>query len=248
MLRSARRWLLRRRERCWVSSGASVGARRERWSEAGGGAVAEFLVSVLKLVETPVDAAMGEELLVAAHFAKLAAVHDEDGVGALNGGEAVSDNDRGSACDHAFEGGADAEFGVGIDGGSGLIEDEDARVVGEGAGEVDELLLSGGEGIAALAERLVVSARERLDEVADVDLLGGQANLLVADERAEADVVGDGSAEEEGVLHDDAEVLAETKQIVLAHVEPIDEDCAVLDVVEAHHEADDGGFSRTGVA
>src|SRR6185312_11250957 len=197
MLRSARRWLLRRRERCWVSSGASVGARRERWSEAGGGAFAKFLVPVLKLIKTPVDAAMGEELLVAAHFAKLAAMHDEDSVGALNRREAVGDDDGGAAGDHALESGAHTEFGIGIDGGSGFIGDEDARVVGEGAGEVDELLLAGGEGIAALAERLVVSAGKRFDEVMDVDLLGGLLDAGVVNFCAEANVVGDGAAEEE---------------------------------------------------
>ena len=58
---------------------------------------------------------MSEQLLVGAAFAQLALVHDEDGVGALNGGEPVCDEDGGSACNHAGEGFADAEFGVGID-------------------------------------------------------------------------------------------------------------------------------------
>ncbi len=88
-----------------------------------------------------------------APLAELALVHDENGVGALDGGEPVGDEDGGAAGDHAREGEADAKFGVGIDGGGGFIEDEDAGVVGEGAGEADELLLSGGEGRAAFAYR-----------------------------------------------------------------------------------------------
>ena len=50
-------------------------------------------------------------------------------------------------------------LGVGVDGAGGFVEDEDAGVVGEGAGEVDELLLAGGEGGAALAHGLVEVAR-----------------------------------------------------------------------------------------
>ena len=65
---------------------------------------------------------------------------------------------------------------------------------------------------------------------------------------AEADVVGDGAGEEEGVLQDDAEALAEGFEVLLADVDAVDEDAAALDVVEAHHEADDGGLACAGVA
>ena len=50
------------------------------------GLVAEFLVFVLKLVELVVEAVEGEELLVGALLAEMALVHDEDDVGALDGG------------------------------------------------------------------------------------------------------------------------------------------------------------------
>ena len=69
-----------------------VGA--EGFERCGGVAAgAELLVAVLELVELPVEAALGEELLVGAALAELAFVHDEDGVGALDGGEAVRDED-----------------------------------------------------------------------------------------------------------------------------------------------------------
>ncbi len=114
-------------------------------------------------------------------LAELSAVHDEDGVGALDGGEAVGDEDRGAAGDHAIEGEADAEFGVGVDGRGGFVEDEDGGLVGEGAGEGDELFLAGGEGGAALGDGLGEGTGERADEVADVDLVGGVFELGVGD-------------------------------------------------------------------
>ena len=42
---------------------------------------------------------------------------------------------------------------------------------------------------------------------------------------AETDVVGDGAAEEEWILQDDAEALAKFFQVLLAHVDAIDEEC-----------------------
>ena len=126
----------------------------------GVGLGGEFLVFVLELVKLVIQATLGEELLVGALLAELAAVHDEDGVGALNGGEAVRDEDGGAAGDHAVEGEANAEFGVGVDGRGGLVEDEDSGLVGEGAGEGDELLLAGGEGGAAFGDRLGESRGE----------------------------------------------------------------------------------------
>jgi len=118
---------------------------------------------------------------VGAAFAELTFVHDEDGVGALDSGEAVRNEDGGASGDHAGEGEADAEFGVGVDGGGGLVEDEDARVVGEGAGEADELLLASGERCAAFADGFGELEGERADEVTDVDFVGGALEALVGD-------------------------------------------------------------------
>ncbi len=121
--------------------------------------------------------------------------------------------------------------------------------MGKGAGEGDELFLAGGEGGAAFGDGLGEGTGEGSDEVADVDLVGGVFELPVGDPGgAEADVVGDGAGEEEGVLEDDAEALAESVEILLTDVDAVDEDIAVLDVVEAHHQGGDGGFAGAGVA
>ena len=128
---------------------------RNRRLNALGRQRADLLILVLQLVELPVEAALREQLLVGAHLAQLAFVHHENRVGALDGGEPVRDEDAGAALDHAIESAANAQFGVGVDAGGGLVEDEDAGIVGERAGEVDELLLAGGEGVAAFADGLV---------------------------------------------------------------------------------------------
>jgi hypothetical protein len=87
---------------------------------------------------------------VGALLAERALVHDEDGVGGLNGAEAVGYEDAGAAGDHAGQSEADAVLGVGVDRAGGFVEDENAGGVGERAGEGDELLLAGAEAGSAL--------------------------------------------------------------------------------------------------
>jgi hypothetical protein len=54
--------------------------------------------------------------------------------------------------------------------------------------------------------------------------------------------------EEEWVLEDDSEAAAEGGEVLVSDVDAVDEDLAVLDVVEAHHQGDDGGLAGSGVA
>ena len=61
--------------------------------DGGVRAGADFLIAILKLIELPVQTALSEELLVGPALAKLSLVHDENGVGALDGGEPVCDKD-----------------------------------------------------------------------------------------------------------------------------------------------------------
>ena len=167
-----------------------------------------------------------------AAFAQAALVHDENRVGPLDGGEAMGDQDRGSTGDHAGESEADALFGLGVDRACGFVEDEDAGVVGQGAGEADELLLAGRQGSSAFDDGFLKLFWKRADEVAYGDLVGGTLEAVVGDPLgAEANVVGYGAREEEGVLQDDAEALAKGLQVLLADVDAVDEDLTVLDVV-----------------
>ena len=107
-------------------------------------------------------------------FAELALVHDQDSVGTLDGGEAMRYENGGSPGDHAGEGETDANFGVGVDGGRGFVEDEDAGRVGECARLADELFLARGEGGSAFADGLGKLLREEIaDEVAYVDFVAG---------------------------------------------------------------------------
>ena len=51
--------------------------------------------------------------------------------------------DAGTALNHALQCAADAQLGVGVDARCRFIEDEDARIEGQRAREIDELFLAG---------------------------------------------------------------------------------------------------------
>ena len=105
-----------------------------------------FLVFVLQLVKLVIDSALREQLLVSAHLADLALVHDDNLVRSLNGRQTVGDHERGAAFDHAIERVTDPEFGFGIYARRGFIKDQDLRIMRQGARETDELFLSGRKG------------------------------------------------------------------------------------------------------
>ena len=65
---------------------------------------------------------------------------------------------------------------------------------------------------------------------------------------AEANVFGDCSGEEERVLKNNGEVAAERGEILLAQVDAVEENGACGHIVEAHHQAGQGGFAGAGMA
>ena len=85
--------------------------------------------------------------------------------------------------------------------------------------------------------------------VVDVGSLRRRLNLLLAGVHgAVGDVVADGGGEEEHVLLDGADGLPQGGEGGVADVYAVDGDGAGGDVVEAGHEADDGGLAAAGGA
>ena len=176
-------------------------------------------------------------------------VEDEDAIGVLDGAEAMGDDDGGAAGEQAIERLADEHFGGRIHAGGGFVENEQARIVRQGAGKTDELALADGESGAAFADGRVESLRQRIEEGAEADfeksaLDGGAVDAF----GAEADVGFERAGEEKWVLQDDAELAAQGVRVELAEVDAVKQDLAALDFVETQKQLDDGGFAGAGVA
>jgi hypothetical protein len=90
---------------------------------------------LLLLVEAGVVAVEGQQLVVAAQFDDSAAVEHGDLVGIAHGGDAVGDEDGGGGGGVAAQAAEDALFGVGVDAGQRVVEDEDGGAAQQGAGD-----------------------------------------------------------------------------------------------------------------
>ena len=103
------------------------------------------------------------------------------------------------------------------------------------AGERDQLLLSGGERRAALADFFFEALRQGADEVGQVHIFGGFLDVLVRDPlRAQANVALDRSGKQKRILQHHAEAAAKFGQVHFLYVDAVDSDRAFLHVVEAH--------------
>src|SRR5207248_7105153 len=110
--------------------------------------------------EVGVAAAQGQQLLVGSGLDNAAVVEDDDAVGARGGGETVGHDEGGAAAGEGFGGAQDRGFRRRVEGGGGLVEQEDVRIDKLRTGECDELALPGGQRSAAFADRLQETGRE----------------------------------------------------------------------------------------
>ena len=164
---------------------------------------------MLAVVEVAVTAVEVVEVLVGSAFYDLALFDDEDLIGAANGGETMGDDEGGAALHEEVEAVLDEGFGFGVEGAGGFVENEDAGVGEYGAGDGEALALAAGELDAALADDGVVALGETLGELVDAGDGAGFHELFFGGGGAgELYVFADGSVEEEGLLEDDAELLA----------------------------------------
>src|SRR5262245_16870653 len=88
---------------------------------AGGGAGKRLargvLAGELEFVEGAVEAALLEQLVVAAAFDDVALLQHDDAVGGADGAQAVGDDERGAIANDLFEGLLETRLGIAVDAG-----------------------------------------------------------------------------------------------------------------------------------
>src|SRR5512140_3256231 len=90
------------------------------------------------------------------------------------------------------DGALDLVLGGGVDGGGGVVEDQNMRIGQEGTSQRDALTLSTGEGHAAFADDCFIALIEGMDEVICLRGLGCHFDLFLRGIWfAEGDVIAD---------------------------------------------------------
>lgn len=182
-------------------------------------------------------------------FENTALVETEDLVGLGDGRETVSDDEGGAALCELLERGLDMLFGARVERGSGFVEENDFRVLEDGACNCDALFFTTREPESALADFSFICVGEAHDFVVDAGGAAGIEDHFVGGVRVGVfQIVHDRFVKEDSVLRDDANVLAERVDSDVTHVLAVDLDGALLDVVETEEEPEDGCLAAAALA
>ena len=95
-----------------------------------------------------------------AAFGDLAVSEDEYLVAVLDRRDSVRHQDRCAAAPDACKAMQDLRLSVRVNGGEGVVQDQDSRLLGDRTGQRGTLLLASGKGDAALADDRVVLLRK----------------------------------------------------------------------------------------
>ncbi len=124
-----------------------------------------------------------------------------------------------------------------------LVEDQQLRVAHVRARDGDLLPFAARQvdaGLEALAEHLVVARRAACAITSSARLRWAAATMrarsLARLDAADRDVVGGGEVVAHEILEDDADVRAEREEVVLAQVVAVEQDAALVGVVEAREQ------------
>ena len=180
-------------------------------------------------------------------FLNAAVFDDQNARGVADGGEPVGNDQCGAALGQRVEGRLNLGLGDGVQGGGGLVQNEDRRVLQEDSGDGDALLLSAGQQRAPLAHVGVKAVGHGQNVVVDLGLAGGVDDLFLGGAGlAVADVFQNGVGKEEDVLLHHADVFPQGLLRHLPNVQPVDGDGAVSHVVEPGNQLAEGSLAAAG--
>src|SRR5579885_2851789 len=196
-------------------------------------------------VEGGVGSVALQEFGVSALLDDATGLQDDDIVGSLDGRETVGDHYGGATAQETAQALLHDQFGHGIDVGCRLVEDEDARIGQQGAGEGDELALAHAQVTPAFANGRIVAVGQLQHQFVQADGAGRLLDLFVCGVQATvANVLADSAGEEEWLLQHNADLAAQRTLRHVADIVSIDEDGSLLDVIETRDQAGDGAFAR----
>ncbi len=159
----------------------------------------------------------------------------------------MRDHKRCSALTEMLHRLAHLQLRLGVERGRCFIQQYDRRIPDKRASDSDTLALAARKLQSVFAHGCVVAARERHDEIMRVGGLGGGDDLVFACSGfAEFDVFANRATEQEHILPDIGDVLAQRLTRTQSHILVVDENLAALCVIETQDQIEYRRFSAAG--
>ena len=217
-----------------------------------GGRLRFFLVAENALLQAPklvVLALLCQQLFVGAPLHDLAVIHDQDEVTIPDGREAVGDDQHRAVCKLVVDHIKDGILCAKVQTAGGFVQNIEVRILQEGPGQSQTLLLAAREAVAGFLEVGIVLQRQLPDELVGICLFGSGLDLIEAGFRSgNADVVVDGLAEQLDVLGNIGDGTADRGIAVLVQRDTAHADGTVLRLIILEQELGDGGFAAAAAA
>src|SRR5215217_7971050 len=204
------------------------------------------LLRSMQAIEAGVASVPLQEVTVRAVLGDTPLFQHEDPACVADGQEVVRDNDGGASLHQALQRDHDVLARPCVEPRGRLIEDEDRGVPDHGARYGEPLPLPVGEESSLLSDHRVVPFGQRLYELVGVGGLGSGDDFLLARPRLPVgEVLAHGPVEDEGLLQQHRDVLAQRVEGQLAKVVAVKPDGTGVGVVEAQEQLGDRGLPRT---
>ena len=178
-------------------------------------------------------------------FDQATMLQHQDLVRVGDGRQPVRNGQRGTMLGNTAERGQDFLFGPAVERACRLVQQQDRRILHQRAGNGDALFLAAGEFQSALADFGIQPLGQALDQRHDrCRLCRGDHLFAPGAAAAIGDVVTDGVVEQHAILRDDPDLLAQTVLGNLCNILSVDQDAALLRVVEPEQQSPDRALAR----
>ena len=165
-------------------------------------------------------------------------------VAAAQGAWPVRDHEGRAAPHQLLQGPGDLRLRLEVHRARGLVEDQDGSVFQEGSGQRDALALSPREAHTPLPDHRLVSLGQLRDEGVCSRRPGRLRDRLSRCPRpGVGNVLGDAGREEHGLLKHEGELGAKIVELVVAQIDPVEEDRPLGRVVEASQQTHERGLA-----
>lgn len=160
-------------------------------------------------------------------------------------------DDKAGAVEHEIvEGLLNHVFGFGIKGAGGLVQNEQRRILEQGAGNGQALFLAAGKTHAAFSDGRFVPLGQLADEAVGIGGHGCGTHAIHVQLRGQvtpvSDVFGNGHVEQEGILRHHRYGTPQGRQRVLLERLAVQKDLAALRIIEAGDQVDERSLARAG--